>query len=58
MVAIVLAPTVKTKPRPLEEEIMNSSMDGRWVGAQPLDAFVRVIDDEVARSNSTGSKSR
>jgi len=33
-------------------------MDGSWVGAQPLDAFVRVIDDEVARSNSTGSKSR
>ena len=28
------------------------------VGAQPLDTFVRVIDDEVARASSPGSKSR
>jgi protein-disulfide isomerase len=28
------------------------------IGAQPLDAFVRVIDDEVARARSAGSKSR
>jgi protein-disulfide isomerase len=28
------------------------------VGAQPLDAFTRVIDDEVARGSSAGSKSR
>ncbi len=28
------------------------------VGAQPLDAFARVIDDEVARASSKGSKSR
>ena len=28
------------------------------VGAQPLDAFIRVIDDEVARGSSAGSKSR
>jgi protein-disulfide isomerase len=28
------------------------------IGAQPLDAFARVIDDEVARASSTGSKSR
>ena len=28
------------------------------IGAQPLDAFIRVIDDEVARASSSGSKSR
>jgi protein-disulfide isomerase len=28
------------------------------IGAQQLDAFVRVIDDEVARASSAGSKSR
>jgi protein-disulfide isomerase len=28
------------------------------IGAQPLDAFARVIDDEVARAGSTGSRSR
>ena len=28
------------------------------IGAQPLDAFTRLIDDEVARASSTGSKSR
>jgi protein-disulfide isomerase len=28
------------------------------IGAQPLDAFTRVIDDEVARGSSAGSKSR
>jgi protein-disulfide isomerase len=28
------------------------------IGAQPLDAFIRVIDDEVPRASSSGSKSR
>jgi len=28
------------------------------IGAQPLDAFIRMIDDEVARGSSAGSKSR